>query len=113
MALGRTDESGREATAVLKLDPMVPEGFVLEEWARGAARLVLLDEASLTVKVAIPFEFEECEREGLPWIVPLETKVLVATETRVFCIDEPRQFVGAGRPRCTPGNGGSSWMRRS
>lgn len=86
-------------TISLPLDPWCPEGYRVEQGLGGrvlvicgATRIVVVELPSLRVTAAIPLEYEECERQGLPWFVVGAGVMLIATETRVWCLDERFAF---------------------
>lgn len=86
-------------TVSLLLDPWNPEGYRVEQALGGSAlvlcgatRIVVIELSSLRLTAAIPFESEECKRQGLPWFVLGPRVMLICTETRVFCLDERLAF---------------------
>jgi hypothetical protein len=86
-------------TICVPLDPWCPDGYRIEQALGGkalvvcgATRIVVIEMPCLRVKAAIPLEYEECETQGLPWFVIGSGVMLIATETRVFCLDERIAF---------------------
>jgi hypothetical protein len=84
---------GKKTT--LQLDPWSPEGFRIDHWIEGGAvvicganRIVTISLADLETRSAIPLEYEECEACGQPWFVHGNGLLIIATESRVFCLDK-------------------------
>lgn len=96
LTLRHTDPAGLESSEVeLRIDPWAPEGFLVYEWTAGralavcgASLLLVLAQPSLELQAAVPWEYEECEVGDFPYFVDAGSVMLVATETRVFCIDD-------------------------
>jgi hypothetical protein len=85
--------------ADLRLDPWIADAYDLYEWraARacvlsGAMRIVVLDLDTLRTSAAICLEVGEGETIERPRFVETDDgrRLLVATESRVFCLDETR-----------------------
>jgi hypothetical protein len=49
---------------------------------------VAIDASSLSLLSSVALEYEEGERIGSPWHVQLEGHLVLATERRVWCLDE-------------------------
>jgi hypothetical protein len=100
LTLRHTDQAGSASSEVeLRLEPWAPEGFLVHEWAAGgalavcgASRLLILAEPSLELRAAVPWEYGECEVGDFPYFVTTDGAMLIATETRVFCVDDRLAF---------------------
>lgn len=85
------------AKVTLKLDPWSPDGYELIEWAGsdvlllcGAQAVVALKATTLVVGSSVGLEYEEAETLDRPWACSVHERSLLvlATERRVWCIDE-------------------------
>ena len=95
----KTTANAREIA--LRLDPWSPEGYEVYEWmfARvlvisGARRVVFLECESLHVTAVICLDHGEGETISQPWFVEAQSGrlLVVATETRVLCLDERKSI---------------------
>lgn len=78
----------------LNLDPWSAKGYVVSAWRRassifigGADRIVLLSLDDAAVQCSILYEYEEYETLDEPRIVMADDICIVASETRVTCVD--------------------------
>jgi len=88
-----------EVSVSIPLDPWCPEGYLVEQGISGrvlilcgATQLLVIELPPLRITASIPLEYEECETRGLPWFVVKDDLVLIATETRIFCLDQRLAF---------------------
>jgi len=80
--------------AAWDLDPWAPEGFLVYEWVPGqtcvvcaATRILVIDIRTLAVCGVIPIECDEFRIRSTPWFAASDELLLIASESRVVCVD--------------------------
>lgn len=81
----------------LRLAPWSPEGFKMEIWNDiivlcAAEGIAVLQTDSFQFAGFLAFEYEECERVGLPWLARSNEALVVGTEIRVCCVNRQGTF---------------------
>lgn len=89
--------NGSVVESTVYIEPWDADGFLAHEssdasWLVlcGANAVVVLDAEGLAQRASLPFEHQECENIDQPWITSGEGVTLIATDSRVACIDERR-----------------------
>lgn len=90
-------ETGDRHETVLRLDPWSGNVYEVFEWTQGGAlivcgvpQIVALGLPTLELGGAVGLEYEEAETIDHPWVVevPDVRRLVVATERRIWCLDE-------------------------
>lgn len=87
-------ETGESVEASIRLDPWSGHEYRLIEPVAsyvvicGAQAIVAIDASTLAWLSSVALEYEEGERIGSPWHVEIEGRLVLATERRVWCLDE-------------------------
>jgi hypothetical protein len=90
-------DTGDTAETVLRLDPWFRDHYEIIEWPQcsallicGARQIVALSLPTLGFGAAVAVEYEEADTIERPWTVevPELRLLIVATERRIWCLDE-------------------------